>query len=136
MHETKREDPLTDMGYEVRDMEMKAIGKASIVFFGFVTVSFIVVFIGLKLLVPNVFGEVKVAPPFMNNAPEAPNPLLQTNVTTKTDIKELRQAETAQLTSSGVVDAKNGIYRIPIDRAIAIMSQRAQSQSNAPGAQK
>lgn len=132
MHDHKREDPLTDLGYEVRDTDMQAIGKATTIFFVFVFISFLLGFGILWLLVGNgnpvkgfnALKDRKTTAPFMTNAPKPPYPLLQTNITTKTDIKELRQNETTILTSSGIVDAQKGVYRIPIDRAIDLTVQR------------
>ncbi len=132
MHDHKREDPLTDLGYEVRDMDLLAIGKATTIFFVFVTISFVLGFGILWILVGNgnpvkgfnALKDRETQKPFITNPPKAPNPLLQTNITTKTDIKELRQNETALLTTSGVVDGAKGIYRIPIDRAIELTAQR------------
>jgi hypothetical protein len=64
----------------------------------------------------------------VKNAPPSPNPLLQTNITTNTDIKELRQKETDELTTSAVLDAKAGVYRIPVSRAIELTVQRGLPQ--------
>ena len=132
MHDHKREDPLTDLGYETRDTDMQAIGKATTIFFVFVFASFMLGFGILWLLVGNgnpvkgfnALKDRQATAPFMTNGPKVPYPVLQTNITTKTDIKELRQNETAILTTSGVVDASKGIYRIPIDRAIELTAQR------------
>jgi hypothetical protein len=41
------------------------------------------------------------------------------------DIEELKQRDAARLSSFGVVDPDEGIYRIPIDSAITIMAQDA-----------
>ncbi len=112
------------MGYEVRDLDIKTIVRASTIFFVFVTAMFAVGFGLFAWMNPAMRNEQAPQPPFMKNAPQPPNPLLQTNITTKTDIKELRQNETAQLTTSAVLDAKKGVYRIPIDRAIDIVARR------------
>jgi hypothetical protein len=127
-----KEDPLIDMGYEVRDAEMKTIGVATGIFFAFVVVSFAIGFGIFAWLNPAILHEKTTQAPFMSNAPKPPYPLLQTNITTKTDIKELRQGETAQLTTSAVLDAKKGVYRIPIDRAIDLVAQRGLPERPSP----
>ncbi|HSP99991.1 MAG TPA: hypothetical protein VL049_22435 [Candidatus Dormibacteraeota bacterium] len=52
-----------------------------------------------------------------------PEPRLQTHPLK--DLEELRQAETEQLTTYGWVDKSAGTVRIPIDRAIDILAERA-----------
>lgn len=128
MHSPKREDPLLDLGYERRDIDMMAIGKAAAWFFGFSFISYIAGWLILRFMNPDMIKVQAASPPFVQNPPPAPNPLLQTNITTKTDIRELRQKETQALTTSAVLDAQHGVYRIPVDRAIDLTLQRGLPQ--------
>lgn len=125
MHTEKREDPLVEMGYEVRDINLKGITKAVIVFVVFavamILISWVVLF-GFKLGPINMIG---MNPMYANKQsgynkmrviPTAPNPVLQTNVSARTDIASMRQNEAKRLTGfSGAQDAKQ---HIPIDLAI------------------
>ncbi|MBS1717667.1 MAG: hypothetical protein JSS72_08040 [Armatimonadetes bacterium] len=49
---------------------------------------------------------------------QANTPMLQSNITTKTDIADLRRAEDHALSHAGAIDPKKGIYRIPVDQAM------------------
>ena len=44
--------------------------------------------------------------------------------TTYPEIRDIRAAATGELNQSGVVDAENEIYRIPIDRAMSLMVEQ------------
>lgn len=119
----KREDPLVEMGYEVRDIDMPKIKKTVYIFFGFAI--FCIVFAGVALLIMDpgyIRGESGYQTP--PRIPPAPNPLVQTNVTAKTDIIDMRRKEFADLTSTGYVNPEKTKVHIPIDRAIDIMAQR------------
>jgi hypothetical protein len=122
--EHSQEDPLVELGYETRDADLKVLGKASAFFFGFIFFSFIIGFGIFWWLNPDARNEKAAGPPFAKYGPPSPSPLLQTNITAKTDIKQLRMAETTALTTSAVIDRQKGIYRIPIDRAIDLIAQR------------
>jgi hypothetical protein len=129
----KREDPLVEMGYEVRDVNLKVLNQSVLGFFIF-TVAMIVISWGV------LFGF-RIGPfqsPAMNPAyankqsgfntvrkiPAAPNPLLQTNVSAKTDMMQMRQAEAARLASTGYLDGRKDRVHIPIDRAIELLAER------------
>lgn len=58
-------------------------------------------------------------------------PLLQSNVTTRTDIMSLRKKETERLTTSEEIDGGKGVYRIPVKTAIDILSKRGLPQTAA-----
>jgi hypothetical protein len=59
---------------------------------------------------------------FTVNAPKPPNPLLQSNITTRSDIRELRQNERKVLSNYGEVDAEH--VKVPIDRAIDLVLEK------------
>ena len=118
-----KEDPLIDLGYEPRDINIKAIHKALFWFFTFATVMFIV---GAWIYanINPAFSPKVIAQKEDLIIPKAPNPLLQTNVTNITDIMHLRQHETEVLTGTGWRDETHSAVHIPIDRAIDILAER------------
>jgi len=131
MHTEKREDPLVEMGYEVRDINLKGITKAVIIFFAFaaamIAISWVVLF-GIKIGPINMIG---MNPMYANKQsgynkmrviPTAPNPVLQTNVSARTDIADMRQNEAKRLNNySGPQDAQ---AHIPINAAIEKLVER------------
>jgi hypothetical protein len=123
MHTEKREDPLVELGYEVRDLNTVAIRNATIGFFIFAIGSAAIGFAAYRIMNPTVF-ETK---PSLSNrvVPEAPNPLIQSNMAAKTDIMDIRQHETAVLTApiGWADDAKTRLH-LPIDKAMDIIATR------------
>ncbi len=119
----KREDPLVEMGYEVRDIDVPSVAKAAMGFFAFAIGSYVVGWFIYRYMHPEPFN-VPVKPAFARRLPLSPNPLLQSNVTAKTDIADLRQAESGQLSTTGpsAIDATKS--HIPIDRAMRILAER------------
>jgi hypothetical protein len=114
-----KEDPLVDMGYEIRDVDYPMLRKATIYFFVFAFAMFFIGWYIFKWMNP-VF-----APGFQANTigkiPGKPIPLLQDNETNVTDIMALRQAETARLTSTGWADDAHTKVHIPIEKAIDLL---------------
>jgi len=133
MHEKKQHDPLTDMGYETQDVQIAPLVKAVMWFFTFVTATYILAVPVFRWFNPELAKGETISAPFSRTPPQAPNPLLQTNITTKTDIMDLRKAESKQLTTSGVVDSQHGVYRIPIDRAIDLVAKRGLPEKPSAG---
>ncbi len=123
MHTDERTDPLVDLGYEQRDIKPKIIFKVTMIFFGFAFVSY---FLGWLVLKP--FGYWKetknVNELRSTKIPAAPNPILQTNVTTKTDMYDLRRSEEEELTTAGESTHVKGAVRIPIEQAIKLSAER------------
>ncbi|MBS1704259.1 MAG: hypothetical protein JST40_00180 [Armatimonadetes bacterium] len=109
------------LGYEHRDVNFKTTGNSGILLtlavFGFCIMAF-----GMFWAID--FFEFKQNPtsrsentsPARNELP--PGPLLQSNITTKRDIADLRKAEQKQLTTYGFVDPGKGIIRVPVSRAM------------------
>ena len=44
------------------------------------------------------------------------------------ELREMRAQESGQLNSYGVVDAKKGVYRLPIERAMKIVNMEGQGR--------
>ncbi len=123
MHTDEKADPLVDLGYEQKDIAPKIIFKASMIFFGFALASWGVVYFFMHILgyldtVPNVNN-------LMNTkTPAAPNPIIQTNVTAKTDIRELRQRENQVMATGGDSAYTPGFKRVSIEQAIKLTADR------------
>ncbi len=121
MHTEKREDPLVELGYEVRDLNTVAIRNATIGFFIFAIASAIIGFGAYRVMNPTVF-ENKWAPNRI--LPAANYPMLQSNIAAKVDISEIRQHETAVLNAPvGWADKEQTHLHVPIDEAIAIVAK-------------
>jgi hypothetical protein len=125
-----KEDPLVDLGYESRDIDVKTIEKAVMWFFTFATVMFIVGAWIYANLNPS-FSPKYQAQKEDLRIPKPPNPLLQDNVSNFTDIAHLRQHETVVLEGTGYTDATKTVVHIPIDRAIDILAKRGLPQTGA-----
>ncbi|MBS1720670.1 MAG: hypothetical protein JST35_09515 [Armatimonadetes bacterium] len=117
-------NPLADLGYEREELPMKLLGKVTFVFF-FVSIVLIAIsygiFIGfVKAHNPDALDLAKeqAKTPFINKLPPAPNPILQTNRTAKTDMADLRNAEEKAMKTPAWVDKATGKVRMPVDEAI------------------
>lgn len=91
-------DPLVDMGYEVSDVNYKSVSRWGIGFLlfglsGFVIGGFIWWFEFANTNIQKVQAS-------KLTVPASPNPLLQTSVTTKTDIMTIRAKEAKELEST------------------------------------
>jgi len=120
-HLEPEEDALVKMGYEVEDVQFKSLGKSVLWFFAFVAfcgVSGYLIF-GYYIGFDKLKNPPEDTAPFVSRIPPSPNPLLQTNETEKSDIRDLRAKENAILYGKpGWVDKGKGLVRIPIDQAI------------------
>jgi hypothetical protein len=119
-----RPDPLTDLGYEPRDINMRKIGLATAFFFGFAFFCVFATWGIIKLMMPSYFDQRADLPHYSTQIPTPPNPLLQTDVTARTDIQDLRRKESTSLHGGGWVDQPKGVAHIPIDRAMEIIVER------------
>jgi hypothetical protein len=124
MHtDNHQSDPLVDLGYEQRDIDPKRIFKVSMYFFAFAFVSY-----ALGWVILWGFGYWQPAEGVndlvSNKIPKSPNPILQTNVTAKTDLINMRRAEKETLTTSGESKFIKGASRISIEQAIKLSSER------------
>jgi hypothetical protein len=128
-HEPEHKDPLTEMGYELADVEYKGLAKSVGMFFVFV------IFCGAAGMAIFIFGFVgwdkfwsggsTTTAPFARHLPAEPNPLLQTDETAKTDIVLLRRRENAILDGPVTyTDSTKKTIRIPIKEAIDLYSRK------------
>jgi hypothetical protein len=128
MHTEKREDPLVDMGYEIRDINVKAIKTAVYVFLAFGVGCAVLGYIIFILMNPGLRRQQQPSAMSMDRTiPEFPNPLLQDNLTVRTDMFLLRQEE-LQMLSGAPTRLENGNYRIPVESAINILSEQGRGR--------
>jgi hypothetical protein len=119
MHTEKREEPLADMGYEVRDVNYKGLRTATTFFFGFTVFAAIAGYVIYRYWAnPSLYTT--QGKKVERLLPQDPNPRLQDNVTAKTDLMDLRQAEDKILDGTPV-EKKDGTYQIPIEAAKAMV---------------
>src|SRR5690349_17972517 len=97
-------DPLVDMGYETADLDYLKIGKAAAGFFGFFIGSIALAWLFFSFMNPGGWREPTLTAK-ANRIPASPAPLLQTDVTARTDIMQLRQNETKELNEYKQLDA-------------------------------
>jgi hypothetical protein len=123
MHTEKREDPLVELGYEIRDVNTKALTNGVVGFFIFTIASCIVGFFIFRALYPDGFEDKKVRNRII---PQSPYPMVQSNIATKTDIMDLRKEEEKVLTQPiGWIDAGKTKLHLPIDRAMDVIVEKA-----------
>lgn len=123
MHTDDRTDPLVELGYEQRDLNPRNIFKVSVIFFLFAFFSY-----GAGWFILAHYGYFKdptgVNDLMSSKIPKSPNPILQTNVSTKTDMYDLRRDEKEELATSGPSTHVKGATRIPIEQAIKLSAER------------
>jgi hypothetical protein len=134
MHTNDTRDPLSELGYEQKDLHPKNIFKVTVGFFIFAFGSYLLGWWILRAMVPGGYDPVKNVNELRSSKiPAAPNPVLQTNVTAKTDIKAMRANEHTELTTSGESTHVPGTYRIPIEQAIKLSAERGGKLKSARG---
>lgn len=122
--EGKPEDLLQELGYEPQDIQYKKFSSYAAYFLAFFIFCIIAGFVIMFFMVSTRLQGGRMASYEPRTQMPVGTPLLQSNVTARTDIMSLRQRETALLDGSGVIDQSKGVYRIPIASAIDILSQR------------
>lgn len=135
-----KEDPLTDLGYEPRDVNVGQLGKWVIGFFLFVVASLIaswvIIATGLHIGPIQIDAMSKAyagkGDDFKSRkVPGSPNPILQNNVTAKTDIMDMRRAEEDRLKGYGWANAEKTKVTMPVDRAIDAMVSKGLPKTGA-----
>src|SRR6476646_4621317 len=115
---------LHELGYETQDIQYKRFAYYGAFFFGFFIFCILAGFAFVWMLSPTGLRGGRMADSIPKTTAPTSTPFLQSNITARTDIMSLRRNETAELTTSGVLDQAKGIYRIPIDNAIDLIAQR------------
>lgn len=123
MRKIEPDDPqmLAGMKYETRDFSMKQVGGFVIGMILFAILG-VVGATGIFLWMnPGITQKSSISQPFAK-IPDAPNPILQTNITAKTDLEDLRKAENDTLHRYGYADQAKTKVHVPVERAIEMMS--------------
>jgi hypothetical protein len=128
MHEHEQDDPevlseIEKLGYDPRDVPVEQTPKHAYALF----ISFGVMMLVAALvmwLMDRAQGSRSVFTqplPERRNAPADPYPLLQSNLTAKKDIHDLRDEEAVKTDTAGWVDESKGTVRIPVATAIELV---------------
>lgn len=118
------ENLLRELGYETQDINYRQLAKSGVVLFGFFFAT--TVFVWLIIMwgfFPTRLEGGKRATAAERRLPPAGTPMLQTNITAKTDIKDLRIKET-KILEKPAYDQKRNAYTIPVERAIDLLAER------------
>ncbi len=125
-HEEDDLNLLESMGYEERDVHVGKKGLAG-AFLGFVFLTVLVVvtwvFIGLVDRTYSFMHPPRQVPERVVQPPKD-YPVVQSDVTARTDIITLRRQEEAKESKLGWVDKDKGIAQIPVESAIKIVAAR------------
>ncbi len=141
MHEHEQDDPevlseIEKLGYDPRDVPVeKTALHAFFLFFSCFVVGLVAW--GIMAAIDRYEGTRttgKQPLPERRAAPSDPYPLLQTNLTAKTDIHDLRAEEAAKTDHASWVDKDKGVVRIPISAAMEKVLSEGLPQSSTHGA--
>lgn len=121
------EDPIPqEVKYASDEPTPKAVAVAAAGIVGFVLAASVIA--AALVSIPGVVPKTEAPTgPFARTEPPKGDPLLQTNITNTTDIRDLRQHEMAFLTTYGREASNTPVgqtYRIPIDKAIDIVASQ------------
>ncbi|MCU0316882.1 MAG: hypothetical protein MUC92_09845 [Fimbriimonadaceae bacterium] len=137
MHEKKEEnvelDVLEEMGYERSDVPVEALRKPTAIFFGGSILCFLIAWgfvavVDRSMVVTPTDAEIerKVSPP-------EGTPILQSNITAKKDMVQLRAIEREKATKLEINPENPNVATIPIDDAMRIVTERGlPSRPSAP----
>jgi hypothetical protein len=113
-------------GYERSDADIPSVWKFIIGLFALIGVSLLLM-LGLFRFLYQSEREASPTPtPMEAQRVLPPAPRLQ--ITTSTDIDELRRREDEILRTYGWVDKNAGVVRVPVDRAIDLLTERGLPQ--------
>ena len=120
MHNHDHEPPDTSLGFEQSDLSFTGIKWGVVGYFVFTFgIGGIVFLVMLWLGAPVKEGQMPI-----RRLPPQPNPILQNNISARTDIWNLRTREDFLLNNVSWVNQKSGVVRIPIDEALEIAARR------------
>lgn len=112
-------DKAVRMGYEHRDVDTVAVGKFGLwftIFTFFCIGATVVAWVIVDRVVYDTPVSARTEPDPRRTLP--PGPLLQSNITAKKDIADLRRDEDRKANYYGWVDQQKGIVRVPVDVAL------------------
>lgn len=116
-------DELKKMGYDRSDLSMKVISWSINGFFIFTLICIAISYF-IYVALDNYFisrqQDRQISRVDRRRLPDLPNPLLQSNITARGDMADLRNREFRVLGEYGWIDRNQDVARIPIDRALEI----------------
>lgn len=128
MHDQENEpvdrNLLEEMGYETRDVDPSGLPKSSLIFFAALAVLAVLAWLFTGSIAPEMVRAPDLAKLERQTAPPKDAPLLQSGRTASQDMRNLRAAEEARLTTYGWTDRKTGHAHIPIDAAMQKVLER------------
>lgn len=119
-------DVLENLGYEQSDIDAspKVLTTHSAIFLGFIIFSFGMAWITLSVLDRADSFKFGRANTEVQRTPPDEAPLLQSNITAKKDMVDLRHKEEEKLNSYEEVEDHPGTYKIPVKKAMEIVAER------------
>lgn len=129
MHEVNKEPPDTSRGFEQSDLSFQGITSGVFWYFVFTVFVGVVVFAYMYLSGNSNPGQQALITE--RRLPAQPTPLLQNNVTARTDIWNLRGHEDYLLTNRTWINLSFGVARIPVSEAMDIAVEHGPQALNA-----
>lgn len=117
------EDLLQELGYETQDIQYGKFARYGVFFLAFFLTMIVSGFGIMYLMTSTKLSGGRTVDYIPKTQAPPSTPLLQTNITARTDIRSLKMKETEALTTPAVIDEKHGQYRIPIDQAIDVLAK-------------
>lgn len=132
-----RQDPLTDLGYETRDVHYRSLAKVLIWFIVFVIANLVIGFVllatgihfnpfGMRLINIDAMSPVYAGKQNLESdkrkIPGEPYPMVQSNLSTRVDIQTMRQEEETRLKGYGYANGEHTRASIPVDRAMEMVA--------------
>jgi hypothetical protein len=127
-------DVLDKMGYDRRDLDVPSIRKATIYTVVGCVVCYIIAVYIYNLFIDGSLMHVKKDVTPSRNKGLVGQPELQDNITTKVDIKRMREDEDKKLNHYSWVNEAAGTVRIPVSEAMASVAKNGVSTGNSVAA--
>lgn len=115
--------PDTSRGFEQSDLDIASIAKGVVFYFIFTGAIGVAVYLGFLF-----FHQNDIPPQTLSTVPAAPYPVLQNDITDRTDIWNLRSKEDFLLHNYTYVDQSKKVLREPINQAIDQLAAAAGSR--------
>ncbi len=122
MRHTEDYEPDISRRHESGDLPLKPVLKSVGWFFGFTLAAILATIVIFRIMVPGGFGSSFQPSDLQRRLPPEPLPKLQSNMTAKRAIADMRQDESATLNSYATKEGSDKV-RIPITRAMEIVSK-------------
>ena len=126
-------------GHEQSDVTLRPLLQAAAVLVAIAVVAHVALWVAMRIFERDERREDRRPSPVADARPVAPEPRLQPSIESHPtlpyeDVIAMRQADREVLRSYGWVDRKQGIARIPIDRAIEQLVEESQRGPTTRGA--